>query len=514
MNLYVLLLSLIIQLPQAAAAPQKRWIKAETLSGVNKAQAADDTVTGQLQKDLDEVTTRLLQNKIIWTGDYSGYVDSFVDENHLIKSQDSAFGQLRHRLRLGLRAEPNKYLRFTGRLAAYKNFLTVNAITPTTEDRTYPSLRPTDDALLRIDRMYMDIFTPWQWLSGAFGLFPSSEGLPSDLHRMQPRKSTFPNMLFNIPLAAGIVALHPHYLLPALPEMHFWYIHSSSFDSAQVNQTGYSVSSPTIFDVKRTSQVHIWVLEMSPKVSWAEQLNLNLSYGLVKDFKVSNDATTLASYRASGVNFAAGDNLGSIDRLVFSAQFEQIAKTGLNAFVGIATMPMSGNEPLAKQMTATITGNSSIVGAPYIAKTGLHGTIHKENTWGMAYMGALSYDLPFSKGILGHPTVGYEFFYAAKDYLPAYTAGDDITSRLETIGQSHKFYVTQPVTDSLKLHLSYSHIRQRYTNNTLEVFVPAQGPATISGVPVIAATTGADINSVSRAGRTLHAVQFMATMGF
>ena len=85
------------------------------------ASAADSD--SALRKDLDEVSTKALRQKVIWNGDYTAFADSYEDYERTLDLRDSTWMRLRHRLRLGMKAEPNQYVRFTGRLAAYKNFL-------------------------------------------------------------------------------------------------------------------------------------------------------------------------------------------------------------------------------------------------------------------------------------------------------------------------------------------------------------------------------------------------------
>ncbi len=474
------------------------------------------SINGSIEKDIDALTTRVLQDKLTWSGDYTAFVDNFVEENKAQNTKDSNFGVLRHRLRLGFRANPSEYFRFTGRIAAYKNFLLLNGNPSGVEsDQVVPSLRPNEDPFLRIDRMYMDIFPSAKWVSGSFGIFPSSEGLPSDIQRLQNRKSTYPNMLFNTPFAAAVLALHPGELWDSLP-IHFWYVYSSSFDPARESQNGTNVLSAKQFRIKETSQIHLFVLEARSKVGFAEEWITSFGYGRLANYKLAADPTIQGTITSNGIDIDSNSNFGHLDRFVIFSEFDHLFQSGFNLYASFGLSPMV-NDPIKTKVTATSAAASipGVVGAPYAAKVGLPGSIHTENRWGKALLVGTSYDFPSKlSAIFGAPSIGYDFYVTSNDYIPFYSAGEDITSRMENIGTSHRFFYTQPITEVMKFSLSYTAIFTNFTNGGVEILVPGQGPATLAGSPVVAATTGSDSNSISRANKTLHTVQLAWMLTF
>ena len=460
-------------------------------ASVAKAESPDST----LRQDLDEINKRIIQNKIIWTGDYTGFLDSFNDKNRVTGTKTFTRARLRHRARFGLRATPNEYFRFTGRLAAYKNFGALDEGDPSTyPDRIYYSLRPSSDSLLRIDRMYVDIFPAWKWISGSVGLFPATEGLPSDLIRLQSRKSTYANLAFNAPFAGIVTALHPHEVFSFMPESHFWFIYSNAYDPTKQNSLGYSVEDATRFAVKDAINLFVFSYEIDPKVSFAEKFLTSFTYTLLNDFKVSEDTATVAVLRAyTGLEVTPGTNLGNSDKIIVHTQVEHIANTGLNAFLAVAMTPLANSNP----------AELSVIGAAASkGKLGMQGTVFKENRWGKAlYLGG-SYDFKnkISKYV-GAPTVGAEYYLTQKNFYGIYTNGDDITNRFQNPGVSYKFFYTQPFTDALKMHLSYINTIHRYTSSTYEFTVPT-------------GTSERRTDSISRTGRVLHTVQLSWMMTF
>ena len=463
------------------------------LLGTTSAFSADES----LRSDLDEAMTKAYQNKIQWDGDYTGFADSYAEENLISKTKDDRWGVLRHRLRLSMKAEPNEFFRFSGRLAAYKNMPvleTYESLTPTgtlgvVPDTTYSTFRPTSDAHLRIDRLYMDFFPGAKWLSFSFGIFPNTEGLPSDLTRVQPRKSTYPNMLFNRAFSAAVVALHPSQLVEAIPELHFWYIYSHGYDPAVTNQLGYNVREATQFTVKNRGHLHVFVSEFSPKVNFAEKFTVSAGYATIVDYTLRKDAYVLGALRSYGVEAKENLDIGNIDRLAVHMQVEHIARTGLNLYLGFATTPLQSGE-------FHEFGNKS--------RLGLFGTIHGDNRWGKAVLAGLTYDFNRINSWLGAPSIGYDLYAADKNYFGQYTSADEVTSRLDLLGVSHKFFYTQPITEDIRFHLSYILIKEKYNSSLVEIYVPS----TVPGSPLV------DVNGVSRGGRNLHAIQASFTVGF
>ncbi|KPA16113.1 conserved hypothetical protein, secreted [Candidatus Magnetomorum sp. HK-1] len=195
----------------------ERIEKIEDKNGISEKETLPEEKVEELKTDVDdfldilnEVEKKSIVDQVELKAELRTRFDWFDFKGHdNIKFTDIHDGPLKHekvsglpsnRLRLNLHAEIASWLRFHSRLSMYH--IWADDDYPVYPESTFINQsRIPSDISLKVERVYADVFfEPIEQLPMAltFGRLPTTDGFPTNLREDTARKSTYPNMAYDV----------------------------------------------------------------------------------------------------------------------------------------------------------------------------------------------------------------------------------------------------------------------------------------------------------------------------
>jgi len=455
---------------------------------------------------LEEVEKKSIVDRIELKADFRTRFDWYDFKGHdNYPFTDIPNGPLKHekvsglpsnRLRLNLKADIGSWLRFHSRLSMYHNWAD-------DDYPSYPELNfinqsrlPTDIAL-KVERVYADIFfEPFEKLPMAFtfGRLPATDGFPTNLRENTARKSTYPNMAYDIETdgvgfsvdlsqytglkqsAFRLVYLRRNediervkYGKKMTDKQGIYRIDEYNGTSIDIYISQFETLLPGIFIDTLFLFNFVYIPSTSP-------LDMRFSNELYQFYYDSTGLLFIENTEAIGSGWKATCYVESknfldlnIDAFVGAAYMKSNAKGATTFFLNPAVIGLPGPpiearlayetykplmdsipslEPLLKKLQAT---------PPPVGLLNADGTTDQD---AYAVHIGFRYQIPFK--IAYKPKFGAEFNYGSKYWMGFSDASEDPLHKLSTRGSVWDFYLLQQVSKNFTFRFGYTDIQQDY----------------------------------------------------
>ena len=490
----------------------------------------------ELETRVDDVERKSGLQRLQWSGDYRTSMASYFyrgaspDSNPYAAPTMVSLNnreQWLHRIRLGIKAQPNKSFRFRGRLTAFKRFGT-NVSTPSPQD--FSQSRVPSDSTLRMDRFWVDWFiAPRVALS--FGRISYSDGSPSELRENldQPDATWGTTMVdgeyetVDITVQASRNLLfRGFYAAWAFPRNDDLFSSSLFLNSGTQNLRiiGGNVDI-TANDGKFFSQLGFYAVPKFrpfsiplPNPAFYADPNANpsnapppLDGSLVFPSRLPSSLGSYANAsifvmlrNLRGFDLFAGGSVGYLnpnDQAIYYRGFapdgsEQPVLTLVGSDSGLWNLERDATgQPIIDPMTGMPRGTFDTSQAA-----------GKFTTFG--YLGA-RWTLPVKTK--QPPKVGLEYNRASRYHISFAQSNDLLTNKLAVRGSAWEAYVLQPVTERAFLRLNWTFIDAEYTSGSPGNIAGATGFFGSPDNPMASSSAhGGTSPPVGPGGQYLHAV--------
>ena len=364
-----------------------------------------------------------------------------------------------NRFRINMDADISKGLKFTGRLAVFKNWAsTSGSAMPDNSSRAHAP----GDSTVMLDRAYVDwipdIPIP---LAITFGRQPSTEGLGSEIKENRKRQSTYPALVFDGE-SEGIVTTLGLERYTGLKNSGLRLFYAKGFQSN--DQYNYFLDNYRM-DVPDTPVAGLFFETEIPK--------LPKSY-LVMSYVRGNEFPDMFENKVE---------LGDMDLFALHMQANDLMDSGLDVFFSYAmnvTHPngniysMTAMNPQTGELIYAADG--SILTVPMGGfMTSTPGDTESQDGWAL-YTG-LAYTIPVDS--LKRPKIGFEYNHGSQ-YWFSYTWGSVETyNKLATRGDVYDFYYIQPFNRYLYLRTGYTMVDYSYSGSGMHLGKPMEVESTL-----------------------------------
>jgi hypothetical protein len=397
----------------------------------------ESTRVSELEERLDVIETSTLKNKIDWGVELRTRVDSYKRETAAgSKSSDGNIWS--NRMRLNMSSNITDDMKFTGRLAMYKNWAD-NSVYPYSGMDPMQGRRPSDSSI-SVDRAYVD----WTVLKGdvpvtvTIGRQPSSDGPSHQFKDNTVRKSTYSALSFDGG-ADGIVTTIGLEKLTSIPESALRLGYGKGYqDNSGASYIGDG-------GIKDTNVMGAFF-----------DFGLGFSGSLVQLSMVK--ATDVVS-NVPGDN----KNIGDVSLYTAMVEFTNIADTNLDLF---AHYGVSVSKP---------NGQTSAYG-PYNMGLLTYMPGDTDSKTGNAYWVGGRYT--FSSEALNNPRIGVEYNHGNQNWFSFTQGSNDVTNKLATRGDALEAYYIQPINRYAYLRAGAQFIDNDYTGSGMQIGAPMEVSAT------------------------------------
>ncbi|MBF0452110.1 MAG: DUF3373 family protein [Candidatus Magnetomorum sp.] len=401
-----------------------------------------------------------------------------------------------NRLRLNLKASVGSWLRFHSRLSMYHIWADDDAPVYPEVNFINQSRTPSDIAL-KVERVYADVFfEPVQDIPMAltFGRLPTTDGFPTNLREDTARKSTYPNMAYDIETdGIGLSVDLSHYTGLKQSAYRLVYLRRCednerfTFGKIFSNKSGvYRVDDRGVGDLG----IYISQFEtLLPGIFRDTLFLINVVY-IPKtpphDMRFSDELYPFY-YDESGLLFVdQPESIGKGWKTTVYMESKNFLNLHMDAFIGVAYMESRAEGALRFMLNPSVAG---LPGPPVEARYAYQtyqpllelmpnmepllkqlqaapppiGLVNDDGTSDRnAYAVHLGfrYQLPLPK--LKNPKLGVEYNYATKYWLGFSDASEDPLHKLSNRGKVWDIYYIQPVNRQLSFRLGYTDVYQDY----------------------------------------------------
>jgi hypothetical protein len=524
------------------AAPIRPVTAADSSSGLAPPGVSVQQLTSlktriaELENRLDDVERSTGLQRLQWTADYRSSLASYWYHGASPDSNPYAAPtivnlrnreQWLHRVRLGIKAQPNKSFRFRGRLSVFKRFGS-NVSTPSPQD--FSQGRVPSDSTLRMDRFWLDWFiTPKVALS--VGRISYSDGSPAELREYL----TAPDATWGLTMVDGEyetvdltvqalpqVLVRGFYAAWAFPRNDDLFSSSLFLNSGTENLRIIGGNADvTLAEGKFFSQLGFYAVPRFrpfaiplPSPAFYSDPNANpnnapppLDGSLVFPSRLpsslgsyANASLFIMARDIHGLDLFAGGSLGWLapnDQAIWYRGFapdgsEQPVLTLVGADTGLWNIERNAQgQPLIDPATQRPRGT-------FDTRKAASKLTH------FGYLGA-RWRLPIAD--FPAPLIGLEYNRASRYHISFAQSTDLLTNKLAVRGSAWEAYVLQPVTERAFLRIDWTLIDAQYTSGTPGNIAGASGFFGSPDNPMSSASAhGGTSPSVAPGGQYLHAL--------
>ncbi len=386
---------------------------------------------------LDEVETKTLKDRINLGAELRTRVDNFTVKKHLYFStgatgiKESNDNSWTNRFRINMDADILKNLKFTGRLAVYKNFTNTGSVDGIAQGDSNWAHTPSDSSV-KLDRAYID------WIPSGlpiplaitFGRHPSTDGPPYELKENRKRQSTYPSLVFNGE-SDGIVAT-----------------------LGLERYTGWK-NSGLRFAYGKTYQDHDKIDTYLDSTGGLNDSDIFAAFFETEIPGVDNSLLVLSAIRANeiGVDFSDSTllnslgkaNVGDMDLYSLHIQANEAMDSNFDVFMSLGLNHTHPN------------GNTLNYG---LAPMGLLNNDGTSNHTGWAVYTGMRYTITSAK--FNNPKVGFEYNHGSEYWFSFTTGTSELYNKLATRGDVYDLYYIQPFNKNLFGRIGYSYAEYKY----------------------------------------------------
>lgn len=402
----------------------------------NEQVAKQQTVrVDELEERVDKVETATMVNKINWGVDFRTRVDSF--KRTTADGSESSDGDIwSNRLRLTMSSDITDDMKFTGRLAMYKNWAD-SSMYPYSGMDPMQGRRPSDSSIF-VDRAYVD----WTVLKGevplalTIGRQPSSDGPSHQFKDNTVRKSTYSALSFDGG-ADGVVATVGLQKLTGIPEAALRFGYGKGYqDTTGANYVGVSGG-----------------VEDATVMGAFFDFGLGIPGSLVQVSMVK--ATDMVS------NTPVNANIGDVTLYTAMMEFTNLADTNLDLFAHYAVSVASPNG---------MTGLYNGMNFGLLTNAATANTASTDDKTGHAYW--LGGRYTFNSDILNNPRIGLEYNHGSQNWFGFTQGSNDVTNKLATRGDAIEAYYIQPINRYAHLRVGAQMIDYDYSGSGMQIGAP------------------------------------------
>ncbi len=363
-----------------------------------------------------------------------------------------------NRFRINMGADIAKGLKFTGRLAVYKDWATSDtAATANDANRAHVP----GDTNLKLDRAYIDWIPELPFpLAITFGRQPSSEGPGNEFKENKLRQSTYPALIFDGE-SDGVVTTLGLERYTGLKSAAVRAYYAKGFQS----NDDYSI----FLDNQRQdlSDTNVYGAFFETEVPGLQDSLLVLSYVQGNDFPdMFENKVTLGDMDLYGAHLQAG-NIMSSGLDLFCSLGMNVTHPNGNIYSMTAQNPSTGDILIDPNTGGFLTVP---MGGLFTSTSG-----DEESQTGYAVYAGLRYTLPVEA--LNKAKLGFEYNHGTK-YWFSYTWGSsELYNKLATRGSVYDFYYLQPFNDQLFMRTGYTMVDYDYTGSGMHLGEPMEADA-------------------------------------
>lgn len=449
----------------------------------------------EMEKRVDDVERDAGLQRLQWSGDYRTSMASYFyrgaspDSNPYSAPTMVSLNnreQWLHRVRLSIKAQPNKNFRFRGRVTAFKRFGT-NVSTPSPQD--FSQSRVPSDSTLRMDRFWVDWFvTPQVALS--IGRISYSDGSPAELREnLEQPDATWGTTMVDgeyetvdvTVRASRNVLFRGFYAAWAFPRNDDLFSSSLFLNSGTQNLriVGGNVD-VTLGEGKLFSQLGFYAVPKFrpfsiplPNPAFYADPNANpsnapppLDGSLLFPSRLpdslgsyANASVFIMARNVAGVDLFAGGSVGYLNPNKSAIYYRGFASDGSEQPI----LTLVGADPGLWSIERDAQGQPIID-----AQTGMpKGTFTPSDGGGkfttFAHLGA-RWTLPLETK--RRPKLGVEYNRASRYHISFAQSNDLLTNKLAVRGSAWEAYLLQPITERAFLRLNWTFIDAEYTSGS------------------------------------------------
>ena len=464
---------------------------------------AEDQVTqdqiDELWEVLDKVETKAFTDKLNWSAEIRGRVDSFSYDNKGIGSnigkpydasapkperREMAFPQKKEwdpaysvRGYLNMNAKL-KDISFTGRLRfdhSSQGGQRLCILSPQDIGSELPASSTHKSTAFDMDRFYFDlpIFNQSAVpLIVTGGILPTTGGMSSNIIENTPRRSVFPSLIFDSNVYGGIVTAKMTDLI-GLDKAYIRFVGGKGY-TLNDNMFYYQCNRENIQDMNVLGLFAEFQIPMG-------SINNIFWMGIIRDGDIK--ATPFlggdgAENKGSNTALKYQQDLGSITNYGLGLEIQKMSVAGgkLDLFAHYAISDPDGNGNCVNytdvEGDASCNIGSDANPAPYYHSEMARGTL-LEDTGSSIYTG-FKYEIAYSL----KTQIGYEYNQGSDSWWSATQGSEDVFNKLATRGKVSEAYVIQPINRNLYVRLGYMNIQEEYTGSGWHFGTPLTKDAT------------------------------------
>jgi len=399
-----------------------------------------------------------------------------------------------NRLRLNLKANLSKNIRFHSRLVMFRNWFD-DDVSVYPEATFLNNARIPSDIKLKVERAYIDFFFNYPKIikpALTFGRIPTTDGLPTDFRENTPRKSTYPGIAYDVETDAIAFSFD----ISELIHMPGAAIRTMCMIRTDDNEK-YSYFGQKLSDKKKYYRVD--ELAEDPLYIYAFQFETNLNTLFNDSFFIFNsifipetsnvdlryvpEIYPLLDESIPYLFTEKNDKLGSLNKLTFYFQSKNIFNSSFDIFSGISfvktrakgalkimfnpeSLGLPGEPILARdaydvykdKLQSLVEPLNALKNAPPPIGLLNDDGISDRSAWAM-HLG-FRYKLPFD--IIKNPKFGVEFNKGSKYWFGVNDASEDPMHKLNTRGYVWDFYYNQTINSYFSVRFGYTYTKHEY----------------------------------------------------
>lgn len=443
-----LLAALALSASANEAALEKRVADLEKQLAQMQSKAEDYPDFDEVEERMDEIELATLVNKINFGLDFRTRVDNFDYEYAAGGVSESNNNVWSNRVRINMSAPITDDMKFTGRLAMYKNWADSNINTFSSMD-PMQGRRPNDSSVF-LERAYVD----WTVISGdvpvilTIGRQPSSDGPSHQFKDNTVRKATYSALSFD-GAADGVVATIG-LGATGIPDAALRIGYGKGFQSPTSSMTGYIGNTNPIDDTT--------------------VLGAFLDFGL----GIDGSLVQFSAVQGSDINSQTSDAATIGDIMLYTAmvEFTNIAGSNLDLFGHYAMSVASPNGDTGTM--CAMQNEDGTCAMPMqvglLTTQGITQDMEEEKDGSAFWIGA-RYTLAYAE-MLNKPRIGIEYNQGDENWFSFTQGSNDLTNKLATRGNALELYYIQPINRYANLRLGGQWIEYEYTGSGFQVGEP------------------------------------------
>ncbi len=411
---------------------------------------ASAALPGKMTKDidniydtLDQVETKTLKDKINLGAELRTRVDNITVKNHFYFSKYATAGpsaaqgvkesndnSWTNRFRINMDADIQKNLKFTGRLAVYKNFSNTGSVDSLAQGDSNWAHSPSNSNV-KLDRAYIDWVPsglPFP-LAITFGRHPSSEGPPSELKENRKRQSTYPSLIFNGE-SDGIVATLGLERYTGLKNSGLRFAYGKIYQDHDKIDT-YLDSSGGLDD----SDIFAAFFE-------AEIPGVNNSLMVLSAIRANEIGVDFTDSSFAGLSALGKASVGDMDLYGMHAQAGKVLNSNFDVFMSLG---LNRSHP-----------NGTTLGGSF-------GLLNNDGTsahTGWALYTGMRYTINTAR--FNNPKLGFEYNHGSEYWFSFTTGISELYNKLAARGDVFDLYYIQPFNKNLFARIGYTYIDYDY----------------------------------------------------